>query len=342
MNTTDANPVAVDSSAAAPEVEQSIPSAGPERIEWQKTGKITPKAAPAPASDASSKEKVESAAASEAAPQEKAPKRDTAESRLAEILADLKTAGLSPAQLKTFKREAAAQTQAEPSPAKQPEQKPVQKLEPPKEPDISAAEYQGEDGWNKYEKAVRQFNKDNAKYEAAVALENYKQDQVRQAQAAKIGQEFDAAVKKYPDFQEKAAPLMTALLTDKAISPFVAEVIGNSPLLTDVVYTLGRNMDDFINLAKRDPVMALKKVAVVEHLISEEFAKSQDGKARDEKGQFVPEKKAKTVSEAPAPPVDVGGKGTPLADEVESAVERDDTAAYMAAKNRRDLASRKR
>lgn len=344
MTPTDANTAAVETSSTAPaaEVEQSIPAAGPERIEWQRTGKYTPKAdsTTAPEGEQSSK----SAPASEAGkPQEK---KSPAAERLDEVLADLKAAGLSPAELKTFRKEAAKSTQAESSPAQTPIEvkAPAPKaLEAPKEPDMTDQKYQVDGGWDIYTADVVQFNKDNAKYEAALAVENYKREQTQKQQSEVIAKEFAAAEKKYPDFNEKSGPLLNTLLTDKSIHPVVPEVVGNSPLFTDVLYVLGGEMADFLQLAKTDPLRAVKKVGVIEHLIAEELAKSPAAEAqRNEKGQFTPEKKSKAVSDAPAPPVEVGGKGTPPADEVDAALESGDTRAYIDAQNRRDLASRKR
>lgn len=47
------------------------------------------------------------------------------------------------------------------------------------------------------------------------------------------------------------------------------------------------------------------------------------------------------VSNAPPPPHEVSGKGTTSSDEVEQALKDDDTAAYFATANRRDIARRK-
>lgn len=341
MAENDANTVVVDSSstAEATAVEQEIPSAGSERIEWQKTGKITPKAAPTPASEASPKAKAESAAASEAAPQEKS--RDNAATRLQEILADLKTAGLSPAELKTFKREA-AKTQAESSPAKPPEVKPVELAEP-KEPDMNAAEYQGADGWTKYEADVRKYTRELAKYEAAKAVENYKTGQRQAEELSRVQQQIKTGREKYQDFDQKAEPIIAEFSKD--LSSPVSQAIGTSPVFEHLIYTIGGDSEAFIKLAKENPLAAVKRVGVLEALILEELKGSAKETPRDDKtGQFqsAPEKKAKAVSSAPAPPAEVGGKGTPPADEVEAALESGNQSRYNELMNARDLARRKR
>lgn len=336
MNPTDANNVAVETSSTAQEVEQEIPSAGPERIEWQKTGKTTPKADSTPAPEV---DKTKSAPASETGKVQE--KKSPAAERLEEVLADLKSAGLTPAELKTYKREAAKQTQAEPSPAKQPE---AQKLEAPKEPDMKDPKYAGNDGWEKYEADVKQFNKDNAKYEANQAVEKFKSDQVKAEQSKKFDAEVVEAKKRYPDFDKIAPAVATAINQDAQIPYAVKQVIEDSPVFFDLTYVLGENTEalaEFQKLARTDPRAAIKKVILMEQGIEAKLAGTDA--ARNDKGQFQPttEKKGKTVSSAPEPPRELGGKGTPPADEVEAALESDDQAAYNAAKNRRDLASRK-
>lgn len=354
MNPTDANTPVVETSSTTPEVEveQAIPSAGPERIEWQKTGKITPKAASTPAPEGEQSPK--SAPAPEAGKSQE--KKSPAALRLEEILADLKAAGFEgPGDLKTFKREAAKPTQAEPSPAKQPEVKAAPVLEPPKEPSMEDPQYAGEDGWKKYEADVKKFNRELASYEAKKAVDDYKREQIQQQQMVKVAQEFEAAEKKYDGYKERTQPLIDALLAEmaappanKTIHPVILEAIGSNPLCADILYVLGPQKDEFLQLAKSNPLAALEKVAVIKHLISEEFAakaKTEGSEAaRNDKGQFqaTPEKKIKAVSDAPAPPAEVGGKGTPPADEVEAALKSEDTRAYIDAQNRRDLANRKR
>lgn len=337
MNPTDANNSVVETSSTAQEVEQEIPSAGPERIEWQKTGKTTPKADSTPAPEV---DKTKSAPASETGKVQE--KKSPAAERLEEVLADLKSAGLTPAELKTYKREAAKQTQAEPSPAKQPEV--VQKLEAPKEPAMEDPKYAGDDGWKMYEADVRKFNKDFAEYSANQAVEKFKSDQVKAEQSKKFDAEVVEAKKRYPDFDKIAPAVATAINQDAQIPYAVKQVIEDSPVFFDLTYVLGENTEalaEFQKLARTDPRAAIKKVILMEQGIEAKLAGTEA--ARNDKGQFqpTPEKKGKTVSSAPEPPRELGGKGTPPADEVEAALESDDQAAYNAAKNRRDLASRK-
>lgn len=340
MNPTDANTPVVETSSTTSEVEQAIPSAGPERIEWQKTGEL-PKAASTTAPEGEQSPKSATASETVKNPQEK---KSPAAERLEELLTDLKTAGLSPAELKTFKRETAKPTQAEPSPAKQPEVKaaPVAQLQAPKEPDIKDPSFQGADGWEKYEAAVRQYNKDNAKYESALAVENYKRDQVQQQQLQHVLSQIEAGRKTYADFDTVAEPVFTALIG--SLDSQVSRMVGESPVFEHLMYAIGKEGAEFLALVQSNPMMALKKAVILESLVMAELAKGKGNSEapRDEKGQFLPpEKKSKAVSNAPDPPAEVGGKGTPQADEAESALKSGDMRKYMDVENRRDLARRK-
>lgn len=341
-----------DSSPAPENHQEVLNNLSPEqRSEWRMTGKLPEKQSEvktkssdtAPVKDAET-----SAAASEAAPQEK--HRDNAATRLQEILADLKNAGLSPAELKTFKREAQKQTPAESSPAKPPEKAaPVTTLEAPKEPSIEDPKYTGEDGWKQYEADVRKFNRELASYEAKKAVEDYKREQLQKQQIDMVQKEFAAAETKYADYKDKTQPLIDALIADmnaapeaKTIHPIVIDAIGSNPLCADILYVIGPQKDEFLQLARTNPLAAMEKVAVIKHLISEEFAAkaTSSDKTRDEKGQFqaTPEKK---VTGAPPPPKEVGGTAAAPGDKVQESVQKRDFASYRAEMNRREMAAKR-
>lgn len=341
--TTGAN-TAVETPSTATEQEVAIPSAGPERIEWQKTGEL-PKAASTPAPEGEQSPK--SAPASEAGkPTQEKKSLSAAAQRVEELLADIKAAGFDgPGDLKTFRREAVKPTQAESSPAKQPEVKaaPVTKLEAPKEPDMKDPAFQGADGWEKYEAAVRQYNKDNAKYESALAVETYKRDQAQQQQLQTVLAQIETGRKTYADFDTKTAPVFQALIAD--LNSPVSEMVGESPVFEHLMYVIGGEGEEFLALVKSNPKLALKKAVLLESLVMAELAKGKgatEEKPRGDNGQFLPpEKKSKAVSDAPEPPHEVGGKGTPQADEAENALKSGDMRKYMDVENRRDLARRK-
>lgn len=321
-----------------------------QRTKWRMTGELPGKAESAPAKEDSATDKVETAPASEAGHQEK-PKRDNAETRLKELLADLKTAGLTPAELKTFKREAAAaQPKAESTPAPKPEVKvmPVSSPEAPKEPSIDDPKYTGDEGWKLYEADVRKYNREFSEFTAKQAVEKFKQETIQKQQAEKVAKEFEAAQSKYADYKDKTQPLIDALTAElqaapeaKTIHPVVLDAIGSNPLCAEILYVIGPEKDAFLALARSNPVAALEKVAVIKHLISEELAKSpKEDKPRDEKGQFqgTPEKK---ITGAPPPPKEFGGTAAAPGDKVGEAVQKRDFASYKNEMNRREMATKR-
>jgi hypothetical protein len=296
---------------------------------------------------AKSEGKPESATESETVkePQEKGSKKLTADERIAQLEATIEKIRKSAGKAEPKQAE---ETKAEPV-----TRQPVvvkAKLEAPKEPDMKDPKYAGADGWEKYEADIRQYTKDLAKYEAAVAskdaVEQYKQEQLQKQQAEKVAKEFAAAEQKYPDYKEKSQPLIDALIGEmqaapeaKTIHPVILEAIGSNPLCADILYVLGPNKDEFLALARSNPVAALEKVAVIKHLISEEFAKAKPAESKEPKE----EKKTpvETVTRAPKPPSEVGGRATTADDEGQQAAKSGDFRSAKAAWTRDYVASNK-
>ena len=315
-----------------------------QRTKWRMTGELPEKADSAPAKEKdSATDKVETAPASEAGPQEK-PKRDNAETRLKELLADLKTAGFTPAELKTFRRETvAAQPKADSTPAPKTEVKAeAQDLEAPKEPDINAKEYQGHDGWKKYEADIRKYNREFAEYASKKAVMEFQESQRQNQEIARVQSQIKEGREKYQDFDEKALPVIEALAADQK-SP-VFEMVGRSPVFQHLVYVIGGEKDEFLALAKADPWAAVSKAAVMQALIMDELnGKKSDGeKPRNADGKFVKsDTPAKKVTGAPPPPKEVGGTAAATGDKVGEAVQKRDFASYKAEMNRKEMTARK-
>lgn len=337
--TQDANTVVESSPTTEVQTEVNIPSDGPERQEWLKSGTLpAPKADSAPAKETSDAPKGESAPASEAGKDQKP--RDNAETRLKELLADLKQAGLSPAELKTFKREAQKQTQAESSPAKQPEVKaaPVQELKPPVKPKVQDFE-----SWEAFEEAKDKWAEEMATYTAKKAVQDDRKAQAEAQQTEKLTSELTAARERYKDFDTVVAPLWQQIATDKEIHPVVQEFVGRSTVMVDLMYAIGgdaETMSKFIAAAKTDPFTAMRYAMEAERLVMAELSKTKEGKdTRNDKGQF--QASDKKITKAPPPPSEVTGSGTPPADEAEEALKSGDTRRYMDLENERALKSRR-
>lgn len=316
-----------------------------QRVEWRKTGNI-PEPSKADSATAKPSDAEADGASVKAEPQERAPKRDNAETRLKELLADLKNAGLSPAELKTFKREAQrVETKAEPSPAPQKvEAKP--KREAPKEPDISDKKYEGDDGWKLYDRDLKQYARDVAEHTKAEAIEQFKRESQEEYQRQKLGQELAQGRSKYKDFDQITTPVIQSL-QQEGMSKEVIEVVGRSPVFVDLLYVIGEkeaDRDEFLQLAKSDPWAAVRKAVIMENLITEELAKQRDGKAetkpRDDSGKFLPTPEKK-VTGAPAPVSEVGGRAAAPGDAVQESIQKRDFSKYRAEMNRREMTARK-
>jgi len=314
-----------------------------QRSAWRLTGKLPEQPSKEEsAPSASEVEKTESAPAPEAGKPQERPKRDNAETRLKELLADLKQAGLSPAELKTFKREAQkVETQAAPSPAPKKVEEPA--LEAPKKPDIKDPKYQGEDGWEKYEADKDKYYEDLTDFKKKEAIAEFQRNTQQEYQRQVINKEFAEARTRYKDFDQIATPVIDALKQDPQ-SP-VFETVGRSPVFADLVYVIGEkeaDREEFLQLAKADPWAASRKAMLIEQLILDEHSKKRDTKAeeksRDEKGQFLPEKK---VTGAPKPPSEVGGVAAVPGDKVAESVQKRDFASYRDEMNRREMTARR-
>lgn len=330
----------------APHSQETLNSLSPEqRTEWRKTGTLPSKEAPATSKEDSAAKPAETAPVSETGPQEK-PKRDNAETRLKEILADLKTAGFTPAELKTFKREAKqAETKAESSPA------PV-KVEAPKNEAPVKPKWEDfkelDDGWVKYEAAKDKWVEDFTEYKRKEAIADFQKQTQEEYQRQKLSQELSQGRTKYQNYDQITTPVIQALQAD-GMSKEITEVIGRSPVFVDLLYVIGENeagRDEFLALAKSDPWAAVRKAVIMEQLITEELAKSRDGKKaedtpRDDKGKFLSSTPEKKVTSAPKPPSEVGGTAAAPGDVVEEAVKKSDFSKYRMEMNRREIAARK-
>lgn len=339
-----------------------------QRSTWRKTGEMPtiedkPKAAPAPAKKESSAaetsakdgesgeaESTASAPEAEESVQGPARKRGTAETRLQEILSDLKRAGLSPSELKTFKKEIqkhqANETQAASSTAA------PEKAEPQ-----TYAE------WRKTFKADKwtdEWSKEHSDqpYEEAIAAMNDHLDEVRsrfrqreqatQAQQTFYKEQLAEAKKRYPDTETVIKPTLEAITSDESVHPVVKAMVGNSPVMVDLLYTLGGDeaaFAEFLELARTNPLMAVRKAVLMEDLVMKELADKKET-ARAEDGKFVKSAETKTpekkVTSAPPPGKEVGTKSTPPDDELDAAEKRGDWATVRRLENLREVERRRK
>jgi hypothetical protein len=343
----DANSVA----ASSPATEVAVPTNSGAYAKWRMTGELPKSEASAPSKETSGagEEPAASAPASEAGKtqQEKKP-RSSAETRLNELLADLKTAGYTPAELKSLRREAQqTPSKSEPQPKAAPEQtaKPAAGGPPvkPKQDDFKT--------WDEYEAAKEKYNEDLVDYKSKKAVDDYRAQQAQEAMNRDLKTKMDDARTRYGDEAESTiVGSAQAIFNDEKVSPVIKAILNESTILTDVLYALGSKADiaEFVALAKASPGQAIRKLALIEHLVTEELARGGKAAAkapaageaseRDESGKFTP---AKKVTEAPPPPRETSGHAAPPPDEVEAAVKADDFTRFRNAANRKDLARRR-
>jgi hypothetical protein len=287
-----------------------------------------------------------------------------AETRLAEVLADLKTAGLTPAELKTFKREAraAAASETDVKPASSPAPKQPEGLKPPVKPDF--ANWTG--SWPELEAAKDKYYEDLTDYKSAKAIQDFRDGETARVAMAKATSDVAAAQERYgaesgKTIVETAQALGFGTPEQQAASEIpgtIKALIDQSSVMVDLLYTLGEKPEafqEFLALAKSNPGGAIRKLVVMEGLVIDELAKGAkpaaaaasaagaETGARGEDGRFLaPPAPAKTASKAPRPPAEVSGHATPPADSVEAAFASGNPTAFFDAANRRDLAARKR
>jgi hypothetical protein len=330
---------------------------------WRQTGKLPEPPAAKPNSEASAASQKnsdaagdsgESDTASEAVTnkqEQRAKPRGNAETRLNDLLADLKRAGLTPAELKTFKREAQQQQQqaeqGTPPPAKAPEA--AKPAEAPKRPKLEDFE-----SYEKYDEANGAYLEALADHRAELKFAEREARTRAEALQRSTNEKVEAAKTRYSDENARATieGAAKAVFNEPAILPAVKAILDDSPVLVDVLYVMGSKPDElaeFVALAKANPGAAIRKAVLLERLVSEELAKTPgavaaaETPARGESGQFVAAAPAKTtparkVTEAPPPPKEAGGRAAAPPDEVESAATAKDFASFRHAANRRDLA----
>jgi len=339
--TTSAEPSSAEAPAAAPAQEVHEVPTDPKAYEQWRYGTTKPKAESAPAKRSESKPKgeAESDQASDAAAESEPATRkeqqpSKAERRLNELLEDLKRAGLSPSELKSFKRDAQKAT-AEP-PKEQ--AKPAAPADPdePKEPNQDDFTK-----WEDYEAAHKKWIRDLAKYEGRKAVMQDRLERSQEAAENELRTRVEQAKQRYGSEAESAIKVAaTAIFQDAEVPRAVQAILNGSSVLVDVMYTIGKDtsdLEDFVALCKSDPGAAIRKAVLTEKLVMEELAKAgaQASPTRDEDGKFAaPDKKSPT---APPPPREVSGRSGAPRDTIQRAVETGDFATYRAEQNRRDL-----
>lgn len=340
MSTTLTQPAVSSPATTAP---MEVPKGDSAYAKWRMTGELPePQAesAPAPETHPAEGEKPEAkiAPVSEAGNKQE-PRRSNADTRLNDILDDLREAGLTPKALKTFKNDY-QRSQTEPTNKPAPEQtaKPVIDPKAPVKP--KQEDFEGKP-WAEYDAARDKYFEELADYKATKAIEGDRQRRAAETQQRDLQEKVTAAEKRYGETAKTTIDSTAkTIFNDAALSPLVKGMVNDSPVLVDLLYALGSKGDDladFVSSAKSNPTSAVRKLVLIEKLVIEELAKGgmKAETDRTEDGKFkAPEKKTTT---APPPPTEVSGQRGAPPDEVEAAVKTNDFRTFRTAQNRSDL-----
>jgi hypothetical protein len=197
--------------------------------------------------------------------------------------------------------------------------------------------------------------------ERAKQLEQQIRAQIAQEAAQKdLKAQVADAEKRYPDYQQRIQPAITAIVEDAQIPNPVKAILNDSPVFTDLIYVLAEPeaLKDFIATARTNPAAAVRKLVLTEQLVQAELVKASgkggkasdqdaggnadsdasDGTKRDASGKFVKSSdsaSAEPKPRAPKPPSEVGGRGTAPDDPRRSAAASGDYAAFEREETRR-------
>jgi hypothetical protein len=162
------------------------------------------------------------------------------------------------------------ETKADSSTARQTEQKPAEPAATRPKPTFTE---KGADGKAKYT-SYEDFVEDLAdwKTEQRMAAQERERQTAELNQA--VGKRLQEARDRYEDFDTKAKPIFLELMKPD-MPPEVIGVLDKSPVLPDVLYTLGGTeavKNDFLDACRTDPAKALRVALLVEQEIVKELA----------------------------------------------------------------------
>lgn len=316
-------------SAAEVNAPVEIPRSGtPEYTEWRKSGTIPEaKTVEPPATDTP---KAETAVDPDPAPgtKQESRRKPDAEARIAELTAKTR-------QLEKDLEDARKpkEAKADPPPARQPEVNAK-----PKPEDKNA------DGTPKY-KEYEDYIDALADWKVDQKIASKEREQAQQQFKESINKKLDEARTRYSDWDEKAFP-MVAEITKDGFPQSVRDIIDDSPVLADLLYTIGGDDNtkaDFLRMARENPSKALRVALLMEQEIVKELGNGKESTDRNDKGQFTKPEVETPVKRgpesAPNPPIEIGNRGG--IPKESDAAEVGDFAAFRRQRNAEDLRRQK-
>jgi hypothetical protein len=314
----------------APKLE--VPRSGTdEYAEWRVSGKLPEKITPKTEESApSDREKASTSAPGESeTPQQQDRTKPKTEKRFQDLLSERNALK---AELAAYKSKPA---QAEPTPAPQPEAKKSSK------PTLEDKNDDGSYKYGSYEDLLEALAEHKVTEREAAKEQRDREEAQRKQVETKVAD----AKTRYDHFDEIAAPFTKLLVEAKDIPVAVKQMVGESDVWPDLIFTLGSNpeaRDKFLQMAKTEPGKALRYVAKVEALIEAGLSSGKATTPRGENGQFTSPASApakRGPESAPAPPLEVGNRGAGTMDASERAlaeVKRGNKNAFAAWKEAED------
>ncbi len=308
---------------------------------WDEDGEpiVTEKApkaeeAEAAAADTSKETKAEDAARSAANKKQESHRKPDAEARIKELAARTKQLEKDLEEARKPKETKAAES----STAKAAEEKPGT-IQPTRTKPTLADK--GPDGKPKYA-SYEEWQEDLTDWKVEQRFAAQQREQQMAAQQQTLGKHLEEARGRYEDFDSVTKPFLSDLLKPD-VSREVFAVMNDSPVLADLLYTIGgteASKADFLEAARTNPGKALRVALLVEQEIVKELAKGKgaENKSARGEGETTP---AATKPRAPKPPSEVGGRGASGEDALISAAKSGDFRSFDAEQTRRAMALRR-
>lgn len=330
--------VAVSSTAPVVETVEMPKSGSDDYAKWRINGELPEEK---PKADSTTAPLVDAEEATPSPKQQEKRKPD-AEARIKALAAENK------------RLKAEAEGRNTPNPAEKPAEQKVQpqQFTRPK----PTVDDKGSDGKPKYA-TYEDFVEELGDWKAEQRWATQERERQQRQQSEEVTAKVKEAETRYPNFKEIAVPTVDAIVKNTKIAPVIKQMLNDSEVWTDLIFTLGSDPDElaaFVEMAEQTPGKAIRYIAKVESLITEELDKTNVPRGTPEKdyttGKFVKTETApvkRGPESAPEPPLEVGARGSGPMDESQKAlsdIERGNpnaTRAWLRAENDKALRRRK-
>jgi len=331
--------VAESSSAPVRETVELPRSGTAEYANWRVSGELPEKPAETQAKPVTEESAPPVEEGESATPKQQEKVLSPAEKRIKELVAENK-------RLK-------AEREIKPEPKSEPKSESKPQLVPQTRPKPTP-EDKNADGTPKY-KVYEDYVEELADWKAEQRMAVAERDRAVREQQTALKNEVEKARGRYDNLDEVMLPALKSI-TDAQVSPVIMNMLDDSEVLPDLLYTLGSDSNDlaeFLKMAKSNPGKAIRYLAVTENLIQEELAKTstfREMPAKGVDGKFVktdPAPAKRGAESTPDLPLEVGNRGTGTMDESGRALSEiasgnpNAVRNWLKAENQKDLRRRR-